>query len=83
MSDWVWVDCWRARQGKIKRGDVVVYISPKNPNEYLIKRVIALEGDIVETESCYSSYPLSRLRIPGGHVWVHGDNRGISVDSNK
>lgn len=80
MSDWVWVNCWRARQHcNISRGDIIVYVSPKTPNEYLIKRVIAVEGDIVDTNG---KYPLSRVRIPDGHVWVHGDNRNISVDSN-
>lgn len=82
MSEWVWVNCWRAKTDNINRGDIIVYISPKNPNELLIKRVIALEGDVVDldTDSCY---PLTRLRIPSGHIWVHGDNRAISVDSNK
>ena len=82
MSEWVWVNNWRAQHHNINRGDIIVYISPKNPNEMLIKRVIALEGDIVDLDSD-SCYPLTRLRIPSGHVWVHGDNRSISVDSNK
>lgn len=80
ISDWVWVNCWRVRHHcNISRGDIIVYISPKTPGEYLIKRVIATEGDIVDTNG---KYPLSRVRIPDGHVWVHGDNRNISVDSN-
>ena len=79
MSDWVWVNCWRAHKLDIGRGDIIVYISPKTPNEYLIKRVIATAGDIVDTNG---KYELSRVRIPAGHVWVHGDNRNISVDSN-
>ena len=82
MSEWVWVNCWRAKQDSINRGDIIVYVSPKNPNELLIKRVIALEGDIVDLDTD-TSYPLTRLRIPSGHIWVHGDNRAISVDSNK
>ena len=79
-SDWVWVNCLRARQLDIDRGDIIVYISPKTPKEYLIKRVIATAGDIVDTNG---KYELSRVRIPAGHVWVHGDNRNISVDSNE
>lgn len=79
LSDMVWVNCWRARNFDIRRGDLIVYISPKAPNETLIKRVIATEGDIVDTNG---KYDLSRLRIPAGHVWVHGDNRRLSVDSN-
>ena len=81
-SDWVWVNCWRAMQHKVDRGDLLVYVSPKNPEELLIKRVIATEGDIVDTNGT-GDYPLPRVRIPSGHVWVQGDNRAISVDSNK
>ena len=81
-SDWVWVNCWRAMQHKVERGDLIVYVSPKNPEELLIKRVIATEGDIVETNGS-GDYPLPRVRIPSGHVWVQGDNRAVSVDSNK
>ena len=69
----------RGDHSNISRGDIIVYISPKTPNEYLIKRVIATEGDIVDTNG---KYTLPRLRIPDGHVWVHGDNRSVSVDSN-
>jgi len=79
FCDWVWLNCWRARNLDITRGDLIVYISPKEPNEYLIKRVIAMEDDIVDTNG---KYDLSRLKIPAGHVWVHGDNRKVSVDSN-
>ena len=81
-SDWVWVNCWRVGSRDLGRGDMIVYTSPKNPDECLIKRVIALEGDIVDTNG-RGDYPLPRVRIPSGHVWVHGDNRNISVDSNK
>jgi len=81
-SDWVWVNCWRAMKHKVDRGNLIVYVSPKNPEELLIKRVIATEGDIVETNGS-GDYPLPRVRIPSGHVWVQGDNRAVSVDSNK
>ena len=81
-SDWVLVNCWRAMKHKVDRGNLIVYVSPKNPEELLIKRVIATEGDIVETNGG-GDYPLPRVRIPSGHVWVQGDNRAVSVDSNK
>lgn len=41
-----------------------------------IKRVIALEGDEVQTRAPYP-YPIAE--VPMGHVWVEGDNR----DGNK
>ena len=78
--DWVWVNCWRTRSYKFVRGDMVVYTSPKDPDEYLIKRVIAVEGDTMATEGRYIK-PM--VRIPTGHIWVEGDNWWNSVDSNR
>jgi len=78
--DWVWVNCWRARRYNFSRGDLLVYTSPKDPEEYLIKRLIAVEGDTIATGDRYSQ-PV--VRIPQGHVWVEGDNWSNSVDSNK
>jgi inner membrane protease subunit 2 len=37
-----------------------------------IKRVIALEGDEIQTRA---PYPFPIAEIPPGHVWVEGDNR--------
>jgi signal peptidase I len=42
----------------IERGDVVVFLYPRDPEKSYIKRVIALPGD--------------RLRIDRGQVWVNG-----------
>lgn len=77
--DWVWVSCWKARQFTFTRGDIVVFVSPKEPYDYVIKRVIALEGDTVRS---HAHQPV-RVRIPEGHCWVEGDNWDNSVDSNK
>lgn len=77
--DWVWVNCWKTRHFNLSRGDLVVYTSPKDPHEFLIKRLIAEEGDIIHTEGRYYK---SVVRIPQGHIWVEGDNWDNSVDSN-
>jgi len=77
--DAVWVSCWNARNFEFQRGDIVVFVSPKDPYEYVIKRIIALEGDMVET----NKGDLIRVKIPKGHCWVEGDNWNNSVDSNK
>jgi len=78
-NDWVWVSLWQARNFTFNRGDIVVFISPKDPYDYVIKRVIGLEGDMVTTHSENSV----KFRIPAGHCWVEGDNWNNSVDSNK
>src|SRR4029453_4881191 len=36
-----------AKTGDLKRGDVVVFVSPIDPNTDLIKRVVAVQGDTV------------------------------------
>lgn len=79
IQDWVWVSTWRARKFDLSQGDVVVYNSPKDPCDYIIKRVIALEGDIVSSDR----YHQPHVRIPEGHLWLEGDNWDNSVDSNK
>jgi signal peptidase I len=42
----------------IQRGDVLSLISPKNVNEFFIKRVIGLPGDIVKTIRYKEKYVL-------------------------
>ena len=78
--DWVWVNCWRARMYNLARGDVVVYVSPKDPSDHLIKRVIAVEGDNVKSKRDYKE---AIVKIPQGHIWVEGDNKKNTVDSNE
>ncbi|KAI8504313.1 Mitochondrial inner membrane protease subunit 2 [Branchiostoma belcheri] len=52
--------------------------SPRDPEQRIIKRVIALEGDTVKTRTYKNRY----VRVPSGHFWVEGDNFGHSLDSN-
>uniref|UniRef100_A0A8C4R829 Mitochondrial inner membrane protease subunit 2 n=1 Tax=Eptatretus burgeri TaxID=7764 RepID=A0A8C4R829_EPTBU len=62
-------------------GENVVTIltrSPRNPDQKMIKRVIALEGDIVRTMGYKKQY----VKVPSGHCWIEGDHRGHSMDSN-
>lgn len=68
---------WLAKQ-KLQRGEVVVYRSPIDPEVTAIKRVVALEGDLVITKK---PFPLGEVVIPRNHVWVEGDDFH-SHDSN-
>ncbi|KAG9070516.1 Anaphase-promoting complex subunit 7 [Linnemannia hyalina] len=45
----------------------------------VIKRIVALEGDVVQTRS---PYPEAHVRVPRGHCWVEGDEMFHSRDSN-
>lgn len=80
-SDIVLVNRWLIRNYDLKRGDIVILISPENPDEVLIKRLIAMEGDTVKPLWPYANLEKTLL-IPKGHCWVEGDNHAMSLDSN-
>ena len=63
----------------VRRGDVVVFSSTRDPSQLNIKRVIGLEGDVVSTVR----YRKSKVTVPKGHVWLEGDNTNHSYDSNR
>lgn len=77
-SDFVFLSRWRSRSFAYHRGDMVSLVSPKDPNQKIIKRIIALEGDLVAT----LGYKRRLVRVPEGHCWVEGDHTGHSLDSN-
>ncbi|KZW04458.1 LexA/Signal peptidase [Exidia glandulosa HHB12029] len=63
----------------LKRGDIVYLKSPTDPDVLLVKRIVALEGDVVVPRTMYA-YP-GRVHIPPGHAWVEGDEP-LGRDSN-
>ncbi|XP_068257611.1 mitochondrial inner membrane protease subunit 2 isoform X3 [Nyctibius grandis] len=77
-SDVVLLNHWSIRNYDVQRGDIVSLVSPRNPEQKIIKRVIALEGDIIKTIGYKKKY----VKVPHGHIWVEGDHHGHSFDSN-
>ncbi|XP_034264743.1 mitochondrial inner membrane protease subunit 2 isoform X2 [Pantherophis guttatus] len=49
VSDIVLLNHWSIRNYEVQRGDMVSLVSPRNPEQKIIKRVIALEGDIIKS----------------------------------
>lgn len=85
------------RFGAPRPGDIIVFRSPFNPDDDLIKRVIATEGDTVELirgdvhvngsrreEAYIANHDNSILpprNVPDKRIFVLGDNRPNSEDS--
>lgn len=58
-----------------------MFRSPAHPEVKVVKRIVAMEGDIVYTRA---PCPVPTVQVPANHVWVEGDNRDSTktLDSN-
>ena len=52
--------------------------SPEEPCSLLMKRIVALPGDFVVARKGRRDL----VQVPAGHLWVEGDNKDNSNDSN-
>ena len=80
-----------------ERGDIMVFLHPRDPSRALVKRVIGLPGDVIEIDTGQVIRNGGRLdepyivhsdarsfgpvRVPEGSYYVLGDNRLVSSDS--
>nr|VZI15018.1 unnamed protein product [Spirometra erinaceieuropaei] len=81
-GDYLLVERVSLYRRKIRTGDIVVAKQPRSPQNFchILKRVRALQGDVVE----YFNPRLSksvREFIPEEHIWLEGDNQNHSLDS--
>lgn len=87
-GDIVLADSFSVRTGNLRLGDVVVARSPTNARHTVCKRVLGLEGDLVEVgEPSHAggsgTIPgrAKGVMVPKGYAWLQGDNLHNSTDS--
>jgi len=85
------------RENQYQRGDIVVFVDPKDSKAFLVKRIVGVPGDTLSIgggalfiNGKYASEPYTKeqmgasldpFRVPEGQVYVLGDNRNMSEDS--
>ncbi|CAF4299418.1 unnamed protein product, partial [Adineta steineri] len=75
-SDWILIKRWHIDDYCLQKNDIISFESPREPGVFMIKRVKALENEII-----YDTKKQRETRVSEGHVWVEGDNKRASYDS--
>eukprot|EP00037_Helgoeca_nana_P010284 m.90319 g.90319 ORF g.90319 m.90319 type:complete len:215 (+) comp20120_c0_seq9:488-1132(+) len=79
-GDIILTESWSLRKNELRRGDVVVAISPRNRDAAICKRILGMPGDRVCTNAGEGSARTFDT-VPKGKVWLQGDNLYNSTDS--
>jgi len=67
---------------RLKRGDLVVATSPRDPTMTICKRILGMPGDVVCVDPLVTAMAGEEyVYVPEGHVWLVGDNASMSRDS--
>jgi len=68
---------------RLRRGDLVVATSPRDPTMTICKRILGMPGDVVCVDPMEKreDRKLGHVYVPEGHVWLVGDNASMSRDS--
>jgi len=74
QGDIILYDRFSHRVWGVQRGQVIICISPQDPETRLCKRVIGVPHDLVECDG-------KRFEVPINHLWLQGDNKMMSNDS--
>ena len=59
---------FKRREHALNCSNSVSFRDPST-HQFIVKRILALEGDTVET---LPPYPDRRVKVPEGHAWVEG-----------
>ena len=88
-TDRILLNLYRPRYN-LRRGMVVAFRTPHDPEKWAIKRIVAMPGDRVVPLAHYPGLEAldgRGLIVPFGHIWVEGDvsdssKKDASMDSN-